>query len=363
MAFQAQGRIWPYRAAILLLPAIVLWHQDNSLFAPPGQIDTWVYFGYFRNLVNFKRDLFPNLYYGTRLSLILPGWLLHSLLPPVAASTIFHLAMFWVAALSLFHTLRLTVGPRTAFLTTLIFGASPQVWYAVGWDYFDGIGITYCLLALALFTGAATRPGRRWPLIAAGGLIAGLVYSNLVWAALAPITISYYAGLAWTWNRPPGKRLILDICLWCGAGFLIVTAAFCAINYAIDGTLWFYGPSLHIVPHITHATQPTTSPWTEHGLMSWLWLTAVAAVAALLQLALRPRRAVPMLFSAQLLAALAVYCYLQPKTFSVLGISFYAALLLPFDFLAIGCAFWSAIETATHRAWLAICCLASMLFA
>ena len=103
--FQAAGRVWPYRLAVLLLPVMVLWHQDNSLFSPPGQIDTWMYFGYFQNLVNFKRDLFPNLYYGSRLAWILPGWAVHSVLPPVAASAVLHLTVLWVAALSLFQTL------------------------------------------------------------------------------------------------------------------------------------------------------------------------------------------------------------------------------------------------------------------
>src|SRR5215471_19341269 len=103
----AHGRVWPYRAALLLLPIVVLWYQDNSLFPPPGQIDTWVYLGFFRNLVNFKRDLFAGTYYGSRLTWILPGWVVHSLLPPVAASAALHLSVLLTAVLSLFETLRL----------------------------------------------------------------------------------------------------------------------------------------------------------------------------------------------------------------------------------------------------------------
>ena len=40
-----------YLAAVLLLPLLVLWRQDNTLFTGSGYIDPWVYFGFFRNLI------------------------------------------------------------------------------------------------------------------------------------------------------------------------------------------------------------------------------------------------------------------------------------------------------------------------
>ena len=48
-----------YLAAVCLLPLMVLWSQDNILFTGYGYIDPWVYWGYFRNLVEFKRSLPP----------------------------------------------------------------------------------------------------------------------------------------------------------------------------------------------------------------------------------------------------------------------------------------------------------------
>ena len=52
-------RSWPYVLAVLLLPAIVLWRQDNTLFTGVGYLDPWFYLGFFRNLVNFKGSAFP----------------------------------------------------------------------------------------------------------------------------------------------------------------------------------------------------------------------------------------------------------------------------------------------------------------
>src|ERR1039457_4695182 len=68
-----------YLAAGLLLPLLVLWRQDNTLFTGYGYIDPWFYFGFFRNLVEFKRNLFPGSSYGSRLAWILPGAAVHSL--------------------------------------------------------------------------------------------------------------------------------------------------------------------------------------------------------------------------------------------------------------------------------------------
>ena len=71
-----------YVVAVLLLPLLVLWHRDNVLYSPPLHTDPWFYLGYFKDLVDFKRDLFPGFHMGSRYSWILPGYLVHSLFSP-----------------------------------------------------------------------------------------------------------------------------------------------------------------------------------------------------------------------------------------------------------------------------------------
>src|SRR5437016_228307 len=66
-----------YYAAICLLPIVVLWRRDDALFSPLWYADTWFYLGYFRDLVNFKSNLFHDFYYGSRLSWILAGYISH----------------------------------------------------------------------------------------------------------------------------------------------------------------------------------------------------------------------------------------------------------------------------------------------
>jgi hypothetical protein len=355
-----------YLAAVLLLPLIVLWRQDNTLFTGYGYIDPWVYFGFFRNLVEFKRNLFPGTVYGSRLAWILPGAAVHTLFSPLTANCILHLAVYTVATVSLFLTLKWVAGPRRAFLAAMLFSVNPWLWSAAGWDYSNGAAIAYCLLTMALLTWAALAPTRRWALLAAGMALAALVYVDLRWVALAPLLPLYYAGLTRAWHQTPILRSFLALCRWFGAGCVALTLALGAANYFLDGHFFFYAPS------VLDFLQPASSraPWSQ-GLWvgdapaPWLWFAMVAAATAVVVLASKlprwtgPGNAAPVLFSAQFLCALACLAYCQVRGNPVLGVSYRASDLLPFSFLAIGVWFWPGVEAVRPRTYLAICCAAA----
>jgi hypothetical protein len=349
--------VWWYRFAILLAPVLVLWRQDNPLFTPPGTVDSWLYLGYFRDLVNFKRDLFPNLYYGSRLPMLLPGYAVHAILPPVAASAVLHLALLFTASLALFEALRQLAGRRAAFLTVLLFCGNPQVWYAIGWDYFDGFVIAYCLVTLAALTHAAAgRGGWRAPVLAGAG-IAGIVYSNLICVVFVPVLGLYYAGIAWVWRRPLRDAWRAPIV--CAATVAAVTAALCLVNRVIDGAWWFYAPSVHTGQILKHQNRWETSPWRLYGLAPWLWLTTGAVIAAIVRVVRGSLRDVAAMVSFALIIPFAIYCYFQPVLWAALGQPYYAALLLPFVFLAIGALFFSGIEAIGARRFAVYCGLAA----
>jgi hypothetical protein len=355
--------------AVLLLPAIVLWRQDNSLFTTVGYLDPWFYLGFFRNLAYFKGIVFPFTYYGSRLSWILPGALIHSLFSPLAANCILHLAVQSVATVSLFTTIRIAAGARRAFLATMVFSVNPWLWNATGWDYMDGVGIAYCLLTMALLTSAAMRPVKRWTLLAAGMSLAALVYSNLFWVALAPLLPLYYIALAWMWRRTPAIRSFLSLCLWFGAGCAIVTVVFGGINRVLDGHFWFYAPSVLFALALVSQTNPWfQSIWTGHALVPWLWFSVIAGGVGLVLLPYRLRRpltgsnAASVLFVAQWSAAIAFMGYQQFRGSPALGLPFYASFLLPFTFLVIGTSFWPAAEKISRARYVAVCCMAAAAF-
>jgi hypothetical protein len=356
-----------YLAAVLLLPLIVLWRQDNTLFPGYGYIDPWVYFGFFRNLVEFKRKLFPGSSYGSRLAWILPGAAVHTLFSPLTANCVLHLGVYTVATVSLFLTLKWVAGARRAFLAALLFSVNPWLWFATGWDYVDGAAVAYCLLTMALLTRAARAPTRRWALLAAGMGLAALVYVDLYWLALAPLLPLYYVGLTRAWHRTPLLRSLLALCCWFGAGCVAVTVALGAVNYFLDGHFFFYAPS------VLEFLQPASSraPWSQ-GLWvgqapaPWLWFAMVAAATSLVAVLAAAWRgwtgrgyAAPMLFSAQMLCALAWMMYCQVRGNPVLGVPYRASELLPFSFLAMGAWFWPGVEALRPRTYLWMCCAAA----
>ena len=366
---QPPQRTWIYAVLVLLMPCLVLWHRDNALYTPPYYADPWFYLGYFRNLVEFKRDLFYGFYYGSRLSWVLPGFLLHSVVSPLVANSILHLAVQSIATLSLFHILRITAGIRSAFIATLVFSVQPWLWVATGWDYPDGAGIAYCLLAMALFTQSAVRPASKWVLVGAGAALAGMVYSHIFLGTFAPLLLLYYLALAWSSQRTPLLESARSLFLWAGAGFAIVTASLCAINYFLDGRLWFYGPSVARAISMAKDFQFTRAMWVNHALVAWLWpgvggcITAIVLLISSVKSAPRFRNPAGLFFSAQLLLAVAYMLYLQSRGTTVLGHYPYASYLLPFVFLVTGASFWPAAGTMSFRTFALICSFAAATFA
>ena len=355
-----------YLAAICLLPLIVLWHQDNILFTGYGYVDPWVYFGYFRNLVEFKRSLLPGNEFGAHLSWILPGAAVHKLFPPLAANCILHLGVRTLGSVSLFLTLKWVVWARRAFAAAMLFSLNPWFTFATAWDYVDGIAIAYCLLTMALLTWAAIEPVRRWVLVAAGMALAAMVYSNAEWAMLTPLLPLYYLGLTRAWHGTPLRGSFFVLCRWFGAGCVIATVALAAVNYRLEGRWLFYaGPALEAF----HRNRPPApwfqGLWRNGGPSLWLPFAMAAAAASAVVLVGEGRRAFrpatgAALFSWMFLAALAWMIVRQLLGNPVLGTPYRASILLPFSFLAIGARFWPELETARLRNYIFFGCVAAV---
>ena len=357
-----------YAAAILLLPLVTLWRHDDPLFSPLWQSDPWFYLGYFRDLVNFKRDLFPGFYYGSRLSWILPGCLAHWVLPPLFANAVLHLVVHTVATASLFRILRSTAGVRAAFLTAILFSANPWFWAVTGWDHVTGAAIAYLLLGMACLTTAAERPSRRWPLALAGMSLTGAVIAHLFLAAFLPLVLLYYAGMVWA-RRAPLKPTLIHAAIWLAVGFLSLTAPLCAINgFLIDGNFWFWSPSFRTASAVVHSYAWPESIWYEHRLVPWLWLPIASAAVAVVSIcrwrsAVKRRDVAGLMASAQLLLALAFMAAMQARGITLLGHYYYACYLFPFAFPVIGHRFWRAAEKMQARTYVAACAVALVLAA
>ena len=353
----------------MLLPTLVLWRHDDALYSPPFYADAWFYLGYFKDLLDFKRNLFFTFYYGSRLSWILPGTLVHSLFPPLAANAILHLTVESVAALSLFSVLRLTTGLRSAFLATMMFAAYPWVWVAAGWDYVDGAGIAYSLLAIALLASYAHAKPLWWIALLAGMALAGMAYSHLFLATLIPFVLLLYVGLMLIWRRTAAIKSIAAGLSWIAAGFAAVTLGFCGINFLLDGKFWFYAPSIAQARYMAKSFMYTKPVWFQGQLVPWLWPVVTGCATAILAtpIFLNKRReishSIALLFSSLLLLAVAYMSYLQLRGSTVLGHYPYSSYLLPFVFLVFGMTFWPSVESMSQRAFVIVSSAAALAFA
>src|SRR5205085_1997461 len=139
----------------------------------------------------------------SRLSWILPGALIRSLLPSVPANYVLHLTVFFTAVFSVYWILKKAFDARVAVLSAILLASYPYFWAAIGWDYVDGIGIAYYLLTMAFLLGAASRRQQRGLLIAAGVTYAGMIYVNMVWIAFSPMFFLFYL-----WMVPESIRRI-----------------------------------------------------------------------------------------------------------------------------------------------------------
>jgi 4-amino-4-deoxy-L-arabinose transferase-like glycosyltransferase len=349
-------QLWRWYLALLLTPIIVLWRQDNSLYTGAGYIDPWLYYGFFRNLAEFKGTLFFGTYYGSRLSWLLPGWAAHSVLPPLMASAVLHLLVHSIATVSFFTVLRRIAGLRAAFLTALVFSLHPWLWAATGWDYLDGAGIAYCLLSFAFLTTAVHHRKPVW-LFLAGVALSATIYTNLFLIVLAPLPVLYYFALAHLETETPLRKSLPGFALWAGAGFLTVTVLLGAVNVVLDGHFWFYAPSVLAAMRLLADRNPWLGTvWTDHGLASYLWIAVVALFASVAALTeWRRGLSVRLILAAQFLIALLLLVVLQLRGTPTLSLSYYASYLLPFAFLAIGAIFFQSIDTLTERAYLGLC--------
>ncbi len=354
----APRRADAFLALLLAYPLLLLAISSNWIFTQAGYVDPWVYFGYFRDLFTLKNDtLLAGHYYGSRLSWLLPGFAAHRFLNPVHASLLLHLGVYYCALFSLYCTLRRTVGRRGALIAAILLGGYGFFLRAAGWDYVDGAGIAYCLLATACLTRAAQGVAPRRAYLAAGAAAAASVHANLVCLAFCPLFAAYWwilprAGCAAPPHGAERKRLPTAVraLAWTLAGAAALTAALCVVNYAICGAWLFFLPSVRFAMSSALASNPwadSTLDWLPRA--NWLVLPAVvfAAVAATALAGRKQRRGWTYagLFGALFAIECLLWTALELSGAPVLQLSYYASYLIPWLFLALGAALAPLLES------------------
>lgn len=329
-----------------------------------GLLDTWFYTSFQWDLPR-QMEEFGNTYYSARMSLFLPGTLLHALLPPAAATIayklLFSAGTTWAWA---FLALR-AAGPRAALLTAAVGPLLPWFIVARHNDYMDIGVLLYGSLAAGFIAGAV---GARRPVlwrIAAGFSFGSMLIANLSAAASLGLglIVFYFVQHRESWAR----RIRSGVEIALGAG--LATLLFGLASRLAGGPSWVLGPQIEALLQIGGMAKNPWAPENSSWLLIATWLVVpVSALGFGLQLLLSPdiRRESRFRTLRALLAghtvALGGALLMELKGMGVLYHWFYVlfhfALGAPLLFASI-CVAGSA--TAAHRALLGVPLLAAIL--
>jgi hypothetical protein len=338
---------------LFALPWILLALNPNWPFGNASNLDPWLYWTHARTYPAFQ--IARPSYYGERLPIILPAYLVHHIFTPVIAQILVHVMLFYVAIYSLYYIIKVIHDPHTALLAATLLGCHAYFIGAVGWDYIDGYGIAYYLLALAFLTRSCSAAQPKWWLGLSGVASAGCFYTNPIWILFLPFFPLYYVVPAVLQWRQPVWRSIAAFAKYFVIGFAGLTIFFGLCAHYVVGSFWFYKASLSIMLNLNRfpewKTQSfawmTGAAWMVFPIMVFLASLAVllrAAFLGCLAYVSRNRSPAPTSgpISAYLLVGNFIYCFLAMcylefvKHDRVLEFDFYANVLLPSMFLALG---------------------------
>ena len=313
---------------------------------PLGLIDPWVYLGFFLDLIPHIRA-FKGAYFTTRLTWTVPGAIVYHFFPPVAATYILHLTLFYASTIALYLILKMTVSRRAAVVAVLLMAFHTYFLWSVGWPYMDGAANTYVLWTLCSFTFASrTKHSQRW-LVVAGALAAMAVYCQFFLIVFAPVVLGYMhfsrRNADIPWKRP--WRAV-------GWGFGAITLIFGVFNMAVNGRFLFFINSVGTAAKLVINHNPYNAP--NHAWLmdaTWLVVPIIAFVGAIL--CLRQKQSLPsgpnveflLFWQRYFVLAFATMLFWQIVGQPVLQLVHYTSYLIPPAFLALG----SQVGIVTRR--------------
>jgi len=364
------------RASILILisfPLLLLWINDSWVFSwLPGTIDPFSYTGYFMDLKQHL-NIFPNLYYGTRLPWLLLGWFVHAIAAPEPAAYLLRLILLYSAIFAIFTTIRaLFRNNLAATITALMLAVYTPFLGAIGWDYIDGFCVVLMLVTSAFLAAAATSAtGYRIFLMLAGAGLVATVSCYLMLILIVPILLTGHLFVNAVHRRSP----FLESAGWLSVGGAICVTALAIVNWFLTGQFLYFMPQVRAARVISKSSarwKAASYEWLAHS--TWLTIPAIAFLLSLLLLFIflyqRKRRAdAPQLYrgmvvcALQMLAVGTLFTAMELRGYWLLQIPFYAIYLTPFAFLAIGACLAYAAATAGKWMWVLVPASAIILLA
>jgi len=331
-----------YRLIIVSLFPVILYfvNRDWVLYDNPygTMIDPWLYNGYFLNFEHYYQ-MFGQTYYGDRISWILPGYILHHILPPLYANAALHLIFSVISIASLYLILKITVDERSALVASIAMGAYPYFIRELGSNYLTGGIITYLLLTFLMITLVLISPHERIFPCLGGIFFAFAIYTNFFTVLFAPFILAY----CFIINKKIGRNPYVSIGYFVG-GFLLSSAVFGIIFFFLTKNPLFFSAQLrNAVYYLTITNNQWFIPiqtWYYRGY--WLIMPVFIFITSLLYLLIVKMKKIKItnyfisFFQIIFISIFLLYVLLNFRNIPALQLQYYTDQLIPFIFLAFG---------------------------
>ena len=345
-------------------PLVLMVFNRDWLFTPETYLDPWHYVGFFREYLNPNYS--PGAYKLARLPWILAGFLTHTLLPPLQAAYVLHGLFLCVTSLALFVGLyALLRRVALAAVVAIALGFYTHAHGSGGWDYHNtGAGAFYLVTFMLLALPAAIA-GRRVPLMLAGAAAALAVHTNITLANFLPaLAFVHVRTVQLRTGELPRVRALAARAGWGLLGAVLVTMLLGAINWMAGREFLFFAALVNIVSQYVADPQRYQSGYHSAWSSGWaltagyLALLAAVFVAGAVSSAIRRSTTdttdrLATLLVAQFLVMSLVWVGWQTAGQTALDWNFFAYVLIPSCFIALGGVLYGAWPESCERHWLA----------
>jgi hypothetical protein len=279
-----------------------------SSFAPAGDLDPWIYTGYFTHF-SYLIQHYGVTYYASRLPWIVPGILAFKVATPAVASVILNALIMASSLTALYFIVAWHYENLPAILACIALMTNPYFVSSVAWDYPDGPAVAYAFLALACFL----RPVQGFvPNSLLGGACMALSgYTNL---AGLPVLLGILVIPLLRYRRSLGQLIRQSAQFILGGS--IVTLVFAILSKRMLGRYMFFMPQIEMIKYTRDHPDYLKHMWgtgyawipLAHRLFPPLFILFLGAV-----LLLRRRKRNPVFVQAYLclLVTSALFCLFE----------------------------------------------------
>ena len=319
-------------------------------YAPKGNIDPWLYTGYFTNY-SYIQAHYGTMYYFSRLPWTIPGLIVFQLANPTAGSLLLNACLVATCALSLYFAIRWHYGTVPALLAAIALATNPWYYTTVAWDYPDGPAIAYGFLAMAFAMRPHGSRARNTVLMAACLALSG--FTNM---SGAPMVVSVL--IFPLWRARHSLRELVREGAYILAGVGGTTIALAPLSKVVLGYWLFFMPQINLAREELGRPEILTKMWgTGEGFLLKAYHLFPAAFllvfGLVLLVTLRKRAAVAWPAYLALLACCSIYSFQEfPLHGVVLHVAYHSVYLVVPLFVLAGVIFgelWRDSEWRRER--------------